>query len=151
MMMEMVLKLLLIFLQATSSGNLVGGARASSTASDPSIRQQQFIIVQTTGSNGLPTNLAVPASIVISPQGQLILNDQSSKGPPRASSAPPVQSGNQIIINTQQQQQNPNSYDSSNINVSSSNGATVSDSLSKGMSIPTLEIQEGGGVRVMHP
>ncbi|CAG7637940.1 unnamed protein product [Allacma fusca] len=61
------------------------------------VRQQQYIIVQTTGSNGLPTNLAVPASIVLSPQ---VIMDQT-KGPPRASSAPPVQingNNNTMII-----------------------------------------------------
>lgn len=134
---------------------------------DSSGRQQQcqqYIIVQTTGSNGLPTNLAVPASIVISPQGQLILNNDQQlqqKTPPRASSAPPpLQGGGQIIINSPHQQPNINSgaMDESNvhhqhhrvISVSSSNGGGNGNNSSspKTMSIPTLEIQEGGGVRV---
>ena len=61
----------------------MGGGLASSDG----VRQQQYIIVQTTGSNGIPTNLAVPASMILSQQ---VLLDQN-KGPPRASSAPPVQ------------------------------------------------------------
>lgn len=67
----------------------MGGGLASSDG----VRQQQYIIVQTTGSNGLPTNLAVPASLVLSQQ---VLLDQN-KGPPRASSAPPVQNNNQAV------------------------------------------------------
>jgi len=148
----------------------------SSTGShshDTGVRQQQYIIVQTTGSNGLPTNLAVPASLVISPNGQLVLNDQNQKGPPRASSAPPVQNGGQIIINPHQHQiHHPGSISvpfgnsgpmvgqqtSGTINVNVSNHSSISAvshsdsvtlSTSKAMSIPTLEIQEGGAVRVI--
>jgi hypothetical protein len=128
---------------------------------DTGVRQQQYIIVQTTGSNGLPTNLAVPASFVLSQHGQLVLSDQNSKGPPRASSAPPVQSG-QIMISQHQSMSYGNSLPNTvignhsnpnpTINVgssqSSSNQMNSMLSTSKTMSIPTLEIQEGGGMRV---
>jgi len=137
------------------------GAGATNSNGDGGVRQQQYIIVQTTGSNGLPTNLAVPASFV---NGQLVLSDQNSKAPPRASSAPPVQSG-QIVFTSQNQQVSYNSPnpiqsmsmvgDQSNNNPtisigSSLNSTTHNDPMgsNKSMPIPTLEIQEGGGVRV---
>lgn len=112
-------------------------------AVDSGMRQQQYIIVQTTGNNGLPTNLAVPASFVISPQGQLILGD--SKAPPRASSAPPVQGGNHLVV-TQSQPHIVSSSANSTYSVQSVASGGLG---SKASQIPTLEIQEGGTVKVL--
>ncbi len=125
------------------------------------LRQQQYIIVQTAGNNGL-SNLAVPASIVISPNGQIILNDQN-KGHPRSSntSPNPSQAGS-ILMATSQQSGNTMTFCSPQtmgqqiqVPVSiSSGGGTLGNpdsnlTIGPGKSVlPTLEIQEGGGVRV---
>lgn len=134
------------------------------------IRQQQYIILA--GNNGL-SNLAVPASIVISPNGQIILNDQSGKGNPRSTSASPnssqtggilmatpQQSGNTLSFCSPQQTltqtstgmsiQVPASISSGTGNITGTiqtqdNTLTVGPGKSV---LPTLEIQEGGAVRV---
>ena len=68
------------------------------SGSNEGVRQQQYIIVQTTGSNGLPTNLAVPASLVLSPQ-VLMDQHQNKGGQNRPNSAPPVQNHQHQIRN----------------------------------------------------
>jgi len=157
----------------------------SASGSASTMRQQQYIIVQTTGSNGMPTNIAVPANLLISPQGQLILNngEDGGKSRPRASSAPPVQNnlnannimlssgpstGNNIqmpmticqqgptmIQNVNQQLINTVNVSAAPTSISSQQSSGIGNSYTLGtpkhmsnMSIPTLEIQDSGTVRV---
>lgn len=148
------------------SSNTVSSVTGSQVESQGA-RQQQYIIVQTQGNNGLSTNLAMPASIVISPSGQIILNDQSGKGHPRSASASPSPgpTGGILMTNSQQPgggltfcspQQNTGMSIQVPASMASNTGAltgtiTTPEGLTIGPGksvLPTLEIQEGGAVRV---